>query len=132
MFLCRKCGEMADGDFDACPKCGDVPGAGRSAFDTWAPALGIAGVVLVVALVLNDGFASIWKPTKNAPTGYIFTNGDPPRVGLTRSEAMRSSWGTPTHESKTTSGNGETEFWHYDGGTLMLRDGVVVSVTERR
>lgn len=63
---------------------------------------------------------------------YIFTNGDPPRVGLTRSEAMRSSWGYPKHESKTTSTNGETEFWHYDDGMLMLRNGVVVSVTERR
>ena len=70
--------------------------------------------------------------TEDSRPRHIFTNGDPPRVGITRNEAIRSSWGVPTHESRTTSGNGETEFWHYDGGMLMLRNGVVVSVTERR
>ena len=132
VFLCRKCGEMADGDFEACPKCGAAPSAGRSPLDVWAPALGVAGVIALVALVFHEGASIFPAREERASTRYVFANGDPPRVGLTRSEALRSSWGYPKHESKTTSTNGETEFLHYDNGMLMLHNGVVVSVTERR
>lgn len=128
-FLCRKCGLAVDGEVRACPKCGTEPKV-KSPWALWGAALTVA--VLIVSGMWQSASDSLREKRSEARPSYLFTNGDPPRVGLTRSEALRSSWGSPSNETKTTSGNGETEFWHYDQGMLMLRNGIVVSVTERR
>jgi hypothetical protein len=99
------------------------------------PAVGVCGLlVLAWNEIGRDHSAPSPSPGYGCvePARQMFTAGDPPRPGITRSELLRSSWGHPTHQSKTTSTTGETEFLHYDGGMVMLRDGVVISVTERR
>ncbi len=107
----------------------------------WIPAVAIAASALVYlgreagGDPIDRALSSagwLGNSTDDRKTPRLFASGDAPRVGLSRSEVLRSGWGSPQSESKISSGNGETEFWHYDRGMVMMRDGVVISVTERR
>ncbi|SYX86179.1 hypothetical protein [Paenibacillus alvei] len=54
-----------------------------------------------------------------------------PRVGMTEYEAQNSNWGEPTDINKTTTQNGVSEQWVYDGFKyIYLEDGVVTKIEE--
>ena len=52
----------------------------------------------------------------------------PPRVGMTKSEARKSSWGEPQHVNTTMTAAGTTEQWVYgEGKFLYFKNGVLDS-----
>lgn len=90
---------------------------------------------IVGALWLFGLVASIGTPSGSTSTSapaIRWNQGDDPRIGISTIEARESSWGRPTSTSTTTSAGGKTEFWHFDRGTFMFENGVLVSITDQR
>lgn len=99
-------------------------------------AVAVGGVILLVAAYgLFDYIARSPAPSAessaNAWQETPFNRGEPPRLGISTSEAGISSWGWPASTRKITSEGGVTEFWHYsDSRVLMFRDDRLVSISE--
>lgn len=54
-----------------------------------------------------------------------------PKVGMTKEEVERSTWGYPNKINKDTYSWGTREQWVYDKGYIYFRDDVVTSISER-
>lgn len=51
------------------------------------------------------------------------------RIGMTADEVInKTNWGRPNSVRRTTTANGRSEVWFYDGGVLHFRDGRLVAI----
>jgi len=80
-------------------------------------------------LVYNTG-DSIHNLTKIGSAQPIPTPKPNPKIGMTASEVLTSSWGNPDDTKTTITTYHKTEFWYYDGLSkyIVLEDGVVTSI----
>lgn len=61
----------------------------------------------------------------------LFKAPEPPKIGMTRGEAQKSTWGKPIDINKTTTKYGTHEQWVYDGYKyLYFEDGILTSIQD--
>jgi len=67
-------------------------------------------------------------PEESKPTEYQ----KDPKIGMTKEEVERSTWGYPKKINKDTYSWGTKEQWVYDKGYIYFRDGIVTSISESK
>ena len=67
-----------------------------------------------------------WESATNTPAAPSVL-----KIGMTASEVLASTWGTPKDKNKTTTANGVNEQWVYSSGKYVyLKDGIVTAIQE--
>lgn len=101
----------------------------KSNSPTWVYSINEDGQLLITGI--KFGNTSLYdKVSDNTELPEIYKR-SAPKIGMTQSQVIASTWGSPKKRNKTQTAYTEREQWVYDNGYIYFDDGIVTSIQKK-